>query len=110
MTLNRRSAIHENTYKEDVMTETYQEDVVNETYQKNTMTAMHESTYQEDVDDKAYMENVDVQGAVAYTSSSNDGPEDPQQNCKMGKTGTKDDTKRLAVTAIASERGAGRHN
>ena len=69
------------------------------------MSAMHESTYQENVKDKAYMENVDVPGAVANTSSSNDGPEDPQNNCMTDKTGTKDDTKRLDVTAIASERG-----
>ena len=48
--------------------------------------------------------------AVANTSSSNDGPDDPQHNCMMGKTGTQDDTKRLAVTAITSERGAGGHN
>jgi hypothetical protein len=104
-TTNRMSAIHESTHKEDVMTVTFQEDVVNKIYQKNTMSAMHESNYQEDVDDKAYMKNVVVPGAVANTSSSNDGPDDPQHNCMMGKPGTQDDTKRLAVTAITSERG-----
>ena len=88
--------MHESTYKEDVMYKTYQE---------NTMSAMHMNTYHKDVKDKAYMENIDVPGAVANTSSSNYGPEDPQNNCMAGKTGTKDDTKRLAVTAIASERG-----
>jgi hypothetical protein len=66
---------------------------------------MHESTYQEDVKDKAYMENVDVPGAVANTGFSNYGPEDQQNNCMEGMTGTEDDTKRLAVTTIASERG-----
>ena len=103
-TTHRMSVIHESTHKEDVMTKTYQEDVVNKTYRENTMSAMHESTYQEDVEDKAYMDKVDVPEAVANTSSSYDGPEDPQNNCVTGKRGTKDDTKRLAVTAITSER------
>ena len=53
----------------------------------------------------AYIKNIVVPGAVANTSSSNDDPDDPQHNCMMGKTGTQDDTKRLAVTAITSERG-----
>ena len=109
-TRNRKSDVHESTYQEDVMTKTYrenrksdvhestyQEDVMDKTYRENTMSAMHESTYQEDVKDKAYMENIDVPGAVANTSSSNYGPEDPQNNCMAGKTGTKDDTKRLAM-------------
>ena len=85
-TTHRMSAMHESTHQEDVMTETYQEDVMDKTYRENTMSAMHESTYQENVKDKAYMENVDVPGAVANTSSSNDGPEDPQNNCMMDKT------------------------
>ena len=59
-----------------------------------------------DVDAKTYMENVVVPGAVANTSSSNDGPDDPQHNCVMGKTGTKDDTKRLAITSERGGRGA----
>jgi hypothetical protein len=105
-TTHRMSTMHESTYQEDVMTKTYrenrksdvhvstyQEDVMDKTYRENTMSAMHESTYQEDVQDNAYMENIDVPGAVANTSSSNYGPEDPQNS---GKTGTKDDTKRPA--------------
>jgi hypothetical protein len=72
----------------------------NKTYRENRMSAMHESTYQEDVKNKAYMENVDVPGTVATNSSSNYGP----------MTGTKDNTKRLAVITIASEGGPGGHN
>ena len=86
----------------------YQEDVMNKTHRENRKSTMHESNYQEDVKDKAYMENVDVLGAVDNTSSSNHGPEDPQSNCMAGKTGTKDTTKMLAVTPIASERRGGR--
>ena len=57
------------------------------------------------------MKNVDVPGAVTNTGSSNYGPEDAQNNCMAGETGTKDNTKRLAVTTITSERrGAGGHN
>jgi hypothetical protein len=99
------SAMHENTYQEDVLPVTFKEDVIIENYKKYTMSAMHETTYQEEVDAKTYMENVVVPRAVANTSSGNDDPDDPQHNCMMGKTGTKDDTKRLAVTAITSERG-----
>ena len=50
--------------------------------------------------DKYYMEEVDVAEAIANTSCS---PDDPQNNCVAGQTRTKDNTKRLAVTAIASE-------
>jgi hypothetical protein len=72
---------------------------------------VHEITYQEDVKDKTYTDNVDVPGAVANTDSNNHGPEDGQNNCMAGKMGTKDNTERLAVTAISSERrGAGGHN
>ena len=80
---SRRSAIHKNTYKEDVMNGTYKEDVVN----------------------KTYMENVNVPRDVTDTSSINDDLENPQYNCVTGKTGTKKDTKRLAVTTITSKRG-----
>jgi hypothetical protein len=90
---NRKSDVHESTYQEDVM---------NKTYRENRMSAMHEGTYQEDV-----MENVNVSGAVANTGSSNYGPEEPQNN---SMTGTEDNTKRLAVIAIASERGGRGHN
>jgi hypothetical protein len=72
---------------------------------------VHEITYQEDVKDKTYTNNIDVPGVVANTNSNNHGPKDGQNNCMAGKTRTKDNTKRLAVTAIASERrGAGGHN
>jgi hypothetical protein len=120
-THNRKSVVDESTNQDDVMNKThreyrkssvhestYQEDMMNKTYREKMMSAMHENTYQEDVKDKAYMENVDVPGAVANTSSSNYGPEDPQNNCMAGQTGTKDNTKMLAVTTIASERGGGR--
>ena len=86
----------------------YQEDVMNKTHRENRKSTMHESNYQEDVKDKAYMENVDVPGPVDNTSSSNHGPEDPENNCMAGKTGTEDNTKMLAVTTITSERGGGR--
>ena len=97
--------MYETNYLEDVNAKTHKEDVMTETFRENMMTAMYESTFQENVDAKAYMKNVVVPGAVANTSSSKDGPDDPQHNCMMGKTGTQDDTKRLAVTAITSERG-----
>ena len=74
---SRRSAIHVNTYKEEVMTETC----------------------------KTHMENVNVPDDVADTSSSNDGHEDQRDSCVTGKRGTKDETNRLIVTAITSERG-----
>jgi hypothetical protein len=60
---------------------------------------MHEITYKEDVKDKTYTNNVDVPGAVVNTDSNNHGPKDGQNNCMAGKTRTR----RLAVTAIASE-------
>jgi hypothetical protein len=68
-------------------------------------------TYQEDVKDKTYTNDVDVPGAVANTNSNNHGPKDGQNNCMAGKTRTNDNTKRLAMTAIASgRRGAGGQN
>ena len=93
---NRKSNVHESTYQGDMM---------NKNHRENRKSNVHKSTYQEDVKDKAYMEDVDVPGAVANNSSNNYGPEDPQNNCMAGKTGTKDNTKMLAVTAIASEGG-----
>ena len=62
---------------------------------------VHEITYQEDVKDKTYTNNIDVPGAVANTNSNNQDPEDGQNNVMAGRTGTMDNTKRLAVTAIA---------
>jgi hypothetical protein len=84
-TVLRMSTMHVSTYKEDVMTE----------------------TYTEDVKDKANMENIDVPRTVANTSSIDYGSEDPKNTYVTGETGTKEDTKRLAVTAITSERGDG---
>jgi hypothetical protein len=81
-TLNRKSGVHESTYQKGMMNK----------------------TYQEEVKDEAYTEKVDESRADANTSS---GPDDPQYNCVTGQTGTKDVTKMLAMTTIASERGGG---
>ena len=99
------NVVIEDAYKEDVLPVTFKENVTNENYKKYAKSAMHKTTNQEDVDAKTYMENVVVPGTVANSSSAYDGPDDPQHNCMMGKEGAKDNTKRIAVTAITSERG-----
>jgi hypothetical protein len=109
----RKSYVHKSTCQEVMKDKAYIEDVdVPDSKNQQTFnrkSGVHESTcqkgmmnktYQEEVKDEAYTENVDVPGAVANTSS---GPDDPQNDCVTGQTGTKDDTKMLAVTAIASE-------
>jgi hypothetical protein len=100
------NVVIENTCQEDVLPMAFKGNVVIKDYKKYTMSTMHETAYREDVDDKTYMKNVVVPNTVANTSSGNDDPADPHQNCVMGKTGTKDDTKRLAITSERGGRGA----
>jgi hypothetical protein len=84
----------------------------NEAY-KGDVSKLFIETYQGNVFKLAVTDNavdVDVPGAVATYSSSNYGPEDPNNNCVESMTGTErmeDNTKRLAVITIASEGGPG---
>ena len=105
----------ENAYMKDVLPMTYtgnvmimntfQENVVTKDYKQYMMSTKQETTNREDGDAKTYIKNDVMPTTVINTSSGYDDPANPHQNKVTDKTGTKDGTKRLAITSARRGRG-----
>ena len=100
-----KSTMNETTYQEDMLPMTIKENVFIKDYMKYTMPTIHEPAHRENMEDKTYVKTVVMPTTVAITNSGNNDPADPHKNCVMGKTGTKDGTKRLATTSERGGRG-----